>query len=89
MVSPDSMGTACPPSGRNSTYPSVQISGTSSDSDLAIVVEVGGDGFFPSVGFISRSLLRRDVFALEILIGPPAPAFAIEHHGFREELIAI
>src|SRR4029077_18116613 len=30
MVSPDSMGTACPPSGRNSTYPSVQITGTSS-----------------------------------------------------------
>jgi hypothetical protein len=30
MVPPDSMGTACPPSGRNSTYPSVQISGTSS-----------------------------------------------------------
>jgi hypothetical protein len=25
------MGTACPPSGRNSTYPSVQISGTSSN----------------------------------------------------------
>jgi hypothetical protein len=31
MVSPDSMGTACPSSGRNSTYPSVQISGTSSE----------------------------------------------------------
>jgi uncharacterized protein len=31
MVSPDSMGTACPPSGRNSTYLSVQISETSSE----------------------------------------------------------
>jgi hypothetical protein len=30
MISPDSMGTACPSSGRNSTYPSVQISGASS-----------------------------------------------------------
>src|ERR1035437_4963303 len=30
MVSPDSRGTACPPSGRNSTYRPVQISGTSS-----------------------------------------------------------
>jgi hypothetical protein len=30
MVSPDSIGTAWPPSGRNSTYPSVQISGTRS-----------------------------------------------------------
>src|SRR5580704_16564388 len=32
MVSPDSLGTACPLSGRNSTYRSVQISETSSQS---------------------------------------------------------
>src|SRR5680860_1481466 len=31
MVSPDKMGTACPLSGRNSTYRPVQISGTGSD----------------------------------------------------------
>jgi hypothetical protein len=31
MVSPDSLGTACPLSGRNSTYRSVQISETSSN----------------------------------------------------------
>src|SRR5207302_6975877 len=30
MVSPDSLGTACPLSGRNSTYRPVQISGASS-----------------------------------------------------------
>src|ERR1039458_7882120 len=30
IVSPDSLGTACPLSGRNSTYRPVQISGTSS-----------------------------------------------------------
>src|SRR5450759_4337936 len=30
IVSPDSRATACPPSGRNSTYRPVQISGTSS-----------------------------------------------------------
>jgi len=30
MVSPDKMGTACPLSGRNSTYRPVQISGTGS-----------------------------------------------------------
>jgi hypothetical protein len=30
MVSPDSQGTACPLSGRNSTYRPVQISGTGS-----------------------------------------------------------
>src|ERR1035437_7282661 len=31
MVSPDSRSTACPPSGRNSTYRPVQISGTGSN----------------------------------------------------------
>src|SRR6516164_4234418 len=31
MVSPDSQATACPPSGRNSTYRPVQISGASSE----------------------------------------------------------
>jgi hypothetical protein len=30
IVSPDSLGTACPQSGRNSTYRPVQISGASS-----------------------------------------------------------
>jgi hypothetical protein len=30
IVSPDSLGTACPLSGRNSTYRPVQISGTGS-----------------------------------------------------------
>src|ERR1700747_3212830 len=35
MVSPDSLGTACPLSGRNSTYRPVQIFETSSD-DLRI-----------------------------------------------------
>jgi DDE superfamily endonuclease len=34
MVSPDSRGTACPPSGRNSTYRPVQISGTGSLVDI-------------------------------------------------------
>src|SRR5665648_68466 len=49
IVSPDSLGTACPLSGRNSTYRPVQISGTTSDpgrSDLrsARAARVGGDG---------------------------------------------
>src|SRR5438309_4471767 len=34
MVSPDSLGTACPLSGRNSTYRPVQISGASSDDKV-------------------------------------------------------
>src|SRR5208337_238314 len=33
IVSPDSLGTACPLSGRNSTYRPVQISETSSEPD--------------------------------------------------------
>src|SRR5437763_9240778 len=37
MVSPDSRATACPPSGRNSTYRPVQISGASSDETLLIL----------------------------------------------------
>jgi hypothetical protein len=36
IVSPDSTGTACPLSGRNSTYRPVQISGAGSLSDRAI-----------------------------------------------------
>src|SRR5665811_711048 len=44
MVSPDSRGTACPPSGRNSTYRPVQISGTGSnlpDNSLTQIVRQG------------------------------------------------
>src|SRR5665811_292449 len=42
MVSPDKMGTACPLSGRNSTYRPVQISGTGSDTVREMT---GSDGF--------------------------------------------
>src|SRR4051812_36294316 len=44
MVSPDSRATACPPSGRNSTYRPVQISGTSSmlDCDVTPLVAPAG-----------------------------------------------
>src|SRR6202040_3697710 len=37
MVSPDSLGTACPLSGRNSTYRSVQISEASSALGYAVL----------------------------------------------------
>jgi hypothetical protein len=36
IVSPDSLGTACPLSGRNSTYRPVQISETSSEDPLTL-----------------------------------------------------
>src|SRR6516164_8184696 len=35
------MGTACPPSGGNSTYPSVQISGTSSEINQPVETTIG------------------------------------------------
>src|ERR1700722_11903456 len=41
MVSPDSLGTACPLSGRNSTYRSVQISETSSNVFNSSFTQVG------------------------------------------------
>src|SRR3982074_3369244 len=47
IVSPDSLGTACPQSGRNSTYRPVQISGASSntciDSTVRYAAELGYD----------------------------------------------
>src|SRR4051812_11234508 len=41
MVSPDSQATACPPSGRNSTYRPVQISGTGSNLHRAGSARLG------------------------------------------------
>src|SRR3954463_9240481 len=42
IVSPDSLGTACPLSGRNSTYRPVQISETSSKWPEALIGVPGG-----------------------------------------------
>src|SRR5258707_14173061 len=50
IVSPDSLGTACPQSGRNSTYRPVQISGASSDdpaSGAAFASEGNLDAHYP------------------------------------------
>src|SRR5271166_2201518 len=41
MVSPDSLGTACPLSGRNSTYRPVRISETSSDFNKKVQYPIG------------------------------------------------
>src|SRR3954471_4522909 len=45
IVSPDPLGTACPLSGRNSTYRPVQISGTGSlvGRQVAVIAATGGD----------------------------------------------
>jgi len=64
MVSPDSQATACLPSGRNSTYRPVQISGTGSYlcNRLAggLSVDVGSGSF--STG--SAGIAYRSTFAL-------------------------
>src|SRR5450756_848372 len=55
MVSPDSWGTACPPSGRNSTYRPVQISGTGSlrlTVQFALYVAGGAFGYFICIMFL-------------------------------------
>jgi len=44
MVSPDSLGTACPLSGRNSTYRLVQISETSSSVAKKLEIALGMKG---------------------------------------------
>src|SRR5216684_5386124 len=52
IVSPDSLGTACPLSGRNSTYRPVQISETSSEivkREGAALAESACDGDEPAI----------------------------------------
>jgi integral membrane sensor domain MASE1 len=59
IVSPDSLGTACPLSGRNSTYRPVQISGASSEvAALGLVLQPGSIAvFWPSAGVSSGVLI--------------------------------
>src|ERR1035437_2944835 len=66
MVSPDSRGTACPPSGRNSTYRPVQISGTSS---LAAVRHQQGRliGRMEGLGFTLRAEATLQTRTAEVL----------------------
>jgi len=70
MVSPDSQATACPPSGRNSTYRPVQISETSSD----IAARYGGEEFaiiLPNTtlrqGLTVPDHIRRAVMGKELM----------------------
>jgi hypothetical protein len=56
MVSPDSRATACPPSGRNSTYRPVQISGTGS--------KIGG-GYYVRATLPNGIVDRIEGFATE------------------------
>src|SRR5882757_9593691 len=58
IVSPDSLGTACPLSGRNSTYRPVQISATSSHRTIDGLL----DGDFPLSAGRKALLKLRSVF---------------------------
>jgi hypothetical protein len=68
MVSPDSQGTACPLSGKNSTYRPVQISGTGSEI-AAFVPHIVADARFLSEAVqseishivMSRTLMEKTV----------------------------
>jgi hypothetical protein len=51
MVSPDSLGTACPLSGRNSTYRPVQISETSSVNQNSGQADAQGIFFLTNYDF--------------------------------------
>src|ERR1700704_5801292 len=58
IVSPDSSGTACPLSGRNSTYPPVQISGASSLSPNKSGIRLNGPRIYnPVINDAHRCLL--------------------------------
>src|SRR4051794_17597387 len=48
MVAPDSQATACPPSGRNSTYRPVQICETSSIERIGVGLEAPSDRSDPA-----------------------------------------
>jgi hypothetical protein len=59
MVSPDSQAIACPLSGRNSTYRTVQISGTGSDSELDRQCYIVRDGNGQALAYLA-ALLSAD-----------------------------
>src|SRR5665213_2419583 len=76
MVSPDSQGTACPPSGRNSTYRPVQISGTGSVTGPIIATTAVLMAVFIPVAFIPGVAGRLyNQFALTVAISVGISAF--------------
>src|SRR5271169_2173585 len=61
IVSPDSLGTACPLSGRNSTYRPVQISGTGSLMRVARARAPRGMGPFSTAASFSHVEIRSHI----------------------------
>jgi hypothetical protein len=64
MVSPDSQATACLPSGRNSTYRPVQISGTC--SGFALEFEDETDSTTSHVEFVATYPKTGKKFSVEV-----------------------
>ena len=56
---------------------------------FACLSRIAGNGFFPGIRFVALGLLRQDVLALEILVGPPADTVTIFRHGLGKELVAV
>src|SRR6202051_137351 len=77
MVSPDSQGTACPLSGRNSTYRPVQISGTGSVCSAFILGVLKGIDYHAAV----TSAARKPCFANYV---PPDQAQLIVEKFMRD-----
>src|SRR6516162_9710047 len=96
MVSPDSQATACPPSGRNSTYRPVQISGASSDAEnfkyLWLVLVTPSAVYFrpfaslTSARYFSRSLAACLVSVRRLLESAESLGFDGAHLDSREGL---
>src|ERR1700722_16819482 len=67
MVSPDSQAIACPLSGRNSTYRTVQISGTGSTIPiLAITDDMLGSGLVNSLARPNGNTTGLSILATEL-----------------------
>jgi hypothetical protein len=69
MVSPDSQGTACPSSGRNSTYRSVQISGAGSEYTFA-EKEKRCAAMIPNSDFFTRRAIDRKTPVKQFVYSP-------------------
>jgi hypothetical protein len=61
IVSPDSLGTACPLSGRNSTYRLVQILEAGSNIDITPSSEFGGLHFKRALPATCGTIVRMDL----------------------------
>src|SRR5215471_19080389 len=77
IVSPDSLGTACPQSGRNSTYRPVQISGASSLQRLAFRGHLASPRKVPGIAGSPGTPLQFLLRVLALRATTLAPIFLV------------